>query len=98
MRKVSGTISGALAILTYLLGGLIYLLTLYLAYSTTFLMLLFCMVFPVMAQLLWLWDMWSITGEFFNYYTLICLAWVILAALTMIAIALSEKKSQKVWE
>lgn len=74
-----------LFVATFLLGFGIYILTLYLAYLTSFLLLLFTLIAPGIAQLVWIWNLWTLTGTFFNFYTSLCLAWLALLALTFLA-------------
>jgi len=69
-------------ILLWMLGAGIHLLTLYVAYLTSFPALLATMFFPLLSQLYWIWQIWAVTGVFFNPLTLLCIAWLTLAVLT----------------
>jgi hypothetical protein len=78
------------AIVLWLLGFGIYIFTLYLAYSTSFISLLGTLIFPFFSQLFWVWAIWSATGVFFNLLTLLCLAWIALAGVVFGSIAMAE--------
>src|ERR1700738_401974 len=79
----------ALTIMTavLLLGAGIYFFTLYLAYLTSFGSLLLTLFIPVLGQLYWLWIVWGTTGVFFNWFTIACLVWLGLVALSLAVLA-----------
>lgn len=93
MRASVGCIAMALAIGLWLLGAGIYLLTLYFAYLTSFLTLLFTLIFPIIAQLVWIYWIWSATGVFFNLLTILCLAWIGLAILLAVMSSVATSKT-----
>jgi hypothetical protein len=69
----------------WLLSVSIFLFTLYLAYLTSFPALLAALFLPVIAQLYWIWALWSATGTLLNLFTLLCVAWVALALIGIVA-------------
>jgi hypothetical protein len=73
MRTLAGVLGGC----GWLLGLSIYLLTLYVAYLTGFVPMLLTLIFPFLAQIYWIYHLWSITGVFFNTLTVLCIVWVL---------------------
>jgi hypothetical protein len=84
-------VAGLCAIGLCLLGLGIYLFTLYLAYLTSFPSLLMTLFFPFLAQLYWIWALWSATGVFFNLLTALCLGWIVLAVVTFGLVSRASK-------
>jgi HEPN superfamily AbiU2-like protein len=81
-----------LAIITMLCGfGLwvltpvIWLFTVYLAYLASFRALLAALFLPFLAQLYWIWTLWNEKGTVLNLFTVLCLAWIMLAVTGIIA-------------
>jgi hypothetical protein len=72
------------------LGVVIYLWTLYLGYLTSVPALLGALVFPVIAQLYWIWTLWGETGTLTNGFTLACFAFVVFAVIGTIVRATLE--------
>jgi uncharacterized membrane protein len=72
------------------LGVVIYLWTLYLAYFTSVPALLGALVFPVIAQFYWIWTLWGETGTLTNGFTLACFAFVVFAVIGTIVRATLE--------
>jgi hypothetical protein len=91
MRTLLGWIAVLCVIGLWLLRIGIYLFTLYLAYLTSFPSLLLTLFFPFFAQLYWIWALWSATGVFLNLLTLLCLGWIVLAALTAGFVSAADK-------
>lgn len=79
MTKIMELVVGLLAAALWVLGLGLYILTLYFAYRTGFVPMLLTLIFPVAGQFVWLWVVWDTTGQFFNYYTILCLSWVFMA-------------------
>ena len=51
--------------------------TIYLAYTLSgVLAAILSAAFPFLAQIYWIYDRWSVTDEFFNLYTIVCLSWL----------------------
>tara|TARA_B100000963_G_scaffold182744_1_gene158867 strand:- start:578 stop:898 length:321 start_codon:yes stop_codon:yes gene_type:complete len=74
LRKFIFGTSAGLAGIIYLviqLGGLaIHLYTTYLAFQVSgIISAIITFVFPPISELFWIWRFWSLTGEFFNFYT-----------------------------
>ncbi len=81
-------------------GVFLYGYTLYLAYTLSGLVAaLVSAAFPGVANLYWIYDRWSVTGDFFNFYTNMNILWVmvyIVAALLLGGgIALKERTDNK---
>ena len=58
-------------------GAALYFYTLYLAYTLSGLMAAFISaMFPGLANMYWIYDRWSVTGDFLNFYTQLNLIWV----------------------
>jgi hypothetical protein len=80
-------------------GVLLYGYTLYLAYSLSgFFAALASAAFPGIANFYWIYDRWSVTGEFFNFYTNMNILWVfvyIVAALILGGGLMLKDKSSK---
>jgi hypothetical protein len=74
----------------WLLSGGIYLFTLYLAYLSNFPALLGTLVFPGLSQFIWIGVFWRITGTFFNFLTMLCIGWLVLAILVIFASTRAE--------
>lgn len=74
----------------WVLTPVIWLFTIYLAYLTSFRALLAALFFPVLPQLYWMWTLWTETGEALNLFTVLCLAWVTLAVVRLVAMATVE--------
>jgi hypothetical protein len=91
MRALLGWLAAISVIGLWLLGIGIYLFTLYLAYLTSFPSLLLTLFFPVLAQLYWIWALWTATGVFFNLLTQLCLGWIVLAALSVGLVSAADK-------
>jgi hypothetical protein len=72
------------------LGVIIYLWTLYLAYLTSVPALLGALILPVIAQFYWIWTLWSETGTLSNGFTLVCLALVAFAVIGIVARTIVE--------
>jgi hypothetical protein len=70
----------------------IYLLTLYIAYLSGFVQMLLTLIFPVAAQIYWIFNIWYLTGTFLNTLTVLCLVWVVLLISTFAFSQLSEKQ------
>lgn len=68
-------------------GVFLYGYTLYLAYTLSgIIAALISAAFPGIANLYWIYDRWSVTGEFFNFYTNMNILWLavyIVAALVL---------------
>lgn len=60
------------------IGGIfLYGYTLYLAYTLSGLMAaMVSAALPGLSNLYWIYDRWSVTGEFFNFYTNMNILWV----------------------
>jgi hypothetical protein len=93
MRGAIGCLGIACGIALWVLGAGIYLLTLYFAYLSSFPSLLFTLFFPFLAQLVWIYWIWSATGVFFNILTILCLSWVGLGVLTLVLVNWAENKT-----
>lgn len=63
----------------WVLTPVIWLFTVYLAYLTSFRALLAALFLPFVAQLYWIWALWNEMGTVLNLFTLLCLAWIVLA-------------------
>src|SRR5580700_996624 len=63
------------------------------AYLTSFGSLLLTL-FPVLGQLYWLWIVWGTTGVFFNWFTIACLVWLGLVALSLAVLAKTRTDAQ----
>lgn len=75
----------------WFLSAAIYLLSLYLAYLNSFVAVLAVLFFPGIAQLYILWEVWSFTGVFLNYFTLLCIGWMaLLVANVSLSIAMDQ--------
>jgi hypothetical protein len=74
----------------WVLTPVIWFFTIYLAYLTSFRALLAALFFPFLVQLYWMWALWTETGNALNLFTLLCLAWVTLAVVRLIARATVE--------
>ncbi len=92
---MNDTLKGAVALTimtaVLLLAAGIYFFTLYLAYLTSFGSLLLTL-FPVLGQLYWLWIVWGTTGVFFNWFTIACLVWLGLVALSLAVLAKTSNR------
>jgi hypothetical protein len=86
MHQFLGAIFMICMIWVFVLGLAIYLLTLYIAYLSSFFAVLLSLIFPFLSQLYWISHIWSATGVFFNFLTLMCLGWFGLVV-TMIFLA-----------
>jgi predicted exporter len=92
MRGFLGGLGAVLIFAAWLLGAGIYLLTLYIAYLTGFFQMLLTLVFPMVAQIYWIFRIWYETGTFLNTLTLLCIAWVvIIGSAFALTAAVSEK-------
>jgi hypothetical protein len=69
----------------WLLSPCIWLFTLYLAYLTSFPAVLVALLLPFIAQLYWIWVLWTVTGTLLNLFTVLCFAWVALAVIGIFA-------------
>ena len=77
-------------------GALLYGYTLYLAYTLSGLMAaVISAMFPGVANLYWIYDRWSVTGDFFNFYTNMNIIWVAVYAFAVVVLGLSTTLSQR---
>ena len=59
-------------------GVFLYGYTIYLAYSLSGIFAaLISAAFPGISNLYWIYDRWSVTGEFFNFYTNMNILWLV---------------------
>ena len=80
-----GILYSVCAFVAWLVLGAIYLLTLYLAYLSSFPALLCALFLVPFAQLYWIWWLWGATGNFFHFLTMMCLVWVALRGIQAVA-------------
>jgi hypothetical protein len=96
--EMNDTLKGAIALTimtaVLLLAAGIYFFTLYLAYLTSFGSLLLTLFIPALGQLYWLWIVWGTTGVFFNWFTIACLVWLGLVALSLAILAKTRTDAQ----
>jgi hypothetical protein len=90
---LNGGVARTIMTAVLLLAAGIYFFTLYLAYLTSFGSLLLTL-FPVLGQLYWLWIVWGTTGVFFNWFTIACLVWLGLVALSLAVLAKTRTDAQ----
>lgn len=58
-------------------GAALYFYTLYLAYTISGLIAAFISaMLPGLANIYWIYDRWSVTGDFLNFYTQLNLVWL----------------------
>ena len=91
---IGGTVLLLLLHVSLYFGGLfVWGYTIYLAYTLSgILAAAISACFPFGAQLFWIYDRWSVTGEFFNFMTNICLAWLAVLGLMILDAYFSSKK------
>lgn len=94
MEKTLVVLAGISISALWILGAVIHLLTLYFAYLSSFPAVLASLFFPFLAQLYWIWEIWSDTGIFFNVLTILCIAWVVLAIFTFIFVSEAEARGR----
>ena len=94
MEKTLVVLAGISMSALWILGAVIHLLTLYFAYLSSFPTVLASLFFPFLAQLYWIWEIWSDTGIFFNLLTFLCIAWVVLAIFTFIFVSEAEARGR----
>lgn len=93
MRTFFGFIGAVSLFGLWLLGIGIYLLTLYFAYRTGFVPMLLTLIFPMIGQVVWLWIIWGTTGVFFNYYTMLCITWLVLGAISIAMVSAADRRT-----
>ncbi|MGC2026104.1 hypothetical protein, partial [Bradyrhizobium sp.] len=92
---VMKALAGVLFVGGWLLGLGIYLLTLYIAYLTGFVPMLLTLIFPFLAQIYWIFHLWSITGVFFHTLTVLCIVWVLVMLAGAGAAAAAKDESSR---
>jgi len=68
----------------------IHLLTIYIAYLSNSFAMLFTIAFPFIAELVWIFVLWGISGTYLHLLTLLCSLWLVLLAVTIALIAMPE--------
>ncbi|MGA7482508.1 MAG: hypothetical protein WBW26_11575, partial [Bradyrhizobium sp.] len=69
--------------------------TLYIAYLTGFVPMLLTLIFPFLAQIYWIFHLWSITGVFFHTLTVLCIVWVLVMLAGAGAAAAAKDESSR---
>jgi hypothetical protein len=92
---VAVAILGMSMLVKVLFGVALHLFTVFVAYSASgFFAALLTLIFPVMAQIYWIYNIWANTGVFLNLFTLLNLAyvglWVVIIFFSAIAAALDD--------
>ena len=74
----------------------LYGYTLYLAYTLSGLMAaLISAMFPGAANLYWIYDRWSVTGEFLNFYTNMNILWLAVYLVAVMGLGMTATLSSK---
>jgi hypothetical protein len=92
MRKLVAGFFVAGYFASMLLGAAIYLYGLYLAGEFGSTALLLVSFVPVIGQGFLIWSMWSVTGAFFNSYTIALLSWFALVILLGNLVRIFQRK------
>jgi hypothetical protein len=74
-----------------ILGAGIYLTMLNLASESSFLAVLYTLIVPFIAQLVWIWVLCGVTGASFHPFTWLCLGWLVLLAIGVVLAAKAEE-------
>ena len=68
---------GIVIIILQVGGAALYFYTLYLAYTLSgMIAAIISAMLPGLANIYWMYDRWSVTGDFLNFYTQLNLLWV----------------------
>ena len=77
-------------------GVILYGYTLFLAYTLSGIFAaLLSALFPGVSNLYWIYDRWSVTGEFFNFYTNMNILWVVVYLFSVFGLGLSLTLMEK---
>jgi hypothetical protein len=88
--------TGLIVIVLQIGGALLYGYTLYLAYTISGLMAaVVSAMFPGVSNLYWIYDRWSVTGDFLNFYTSMNLLWLAVYAFAIVVLGLSTSLSSR---
>ena len=81
--------------LVYLGGAGIYFYTIYLAYILSGLIpAALSAMFPPLSQIYWMYERWSVTGDIYNFYTQICLAYLVAVGILMVGFLFFGEKEK----
>jgi len=77
-------------------GAMLYGYTLYLAYTLSGLVAaVISAMFPGVANLYWIYDRWSVTGDFLNFYTNMNLLWLAVYVFAIAGLGLGASLSSR---